>query len=65
MPKRSINDTMLITILEQVVPLHTVRTSKASPYVLEVDIERAWEELKLVSKWSNEVEVKLYISPIH
>jgi hypothetical protein len=64
LPKRSINDTLLITILGQVVPVHTVGISKAASSTLEIDIERAWTELNLESKWSNEVDVKIYISSI-
>jgi hypothetical protein len=57
-------DTLLVTILGQVVPVHTVSISKVAAYVLEIDMEKAWTELKLESKWSNEVEVKLYLSSV-
>jgi len=49
----------------KVLPIHTVSVSKADPHVLEVDLEKAWKELELDAGWSNEVEVKVYINPIH
>jgi hypothetical protein len=64
LPKRSFIDSLLITILGEVIPVHTVSISKADSHVLEIDIERAWKELNLESKWSNEVGVKIYISPL-
>lgn len=62
LPKMSIDDDFLATIQGQAIPAHTVSVSKASKYVLEVDIAKAWKELDLKSGWSNEVEIKLYIS---
>ena len=40
-----------------------IKVSDADEHVLEIDIEKAWEELELKSGWSNEVEVKIYINP--
>lgn len=59
--KRSIEDTIMIMILGQGIPLHTV-SSDTSNAVLQVDIERAWDELELNGGWSNEVPVVIYIS---
>lgn len=56
---------MLIMILGQVVPMHTVSVSKLDSHALEINIEEAWKELNLESKWSNEVEVKIYLNSIH
>jgi hypothetical protein len=64
LPKRSFIDSLLITILGEVIPVHTVSVSKVDSHVLEIDIESAWKELNLESKWSNEVEVKIYISSL-
>lgn len=63
LPDISVEDNMLITILGKVLPLHTVTISKVDPHVLEVDTFTAWKELELSSRWSNEVEVKIYINP--
>lgn len=52
---------MLITLQGHVVPIHTVRPSEVDVHVLEIDIEQAWKELNLSSRWSNEVEVKAYL----
>lgn len=53
---------MLITILGNVVPGHTVEINKYDPMVLEIDVLNAWKELKLTPGWSNEIEVKISIS---
>ncbi len=53
---------MLVIILGQMVPLHTVRVSEADEHVLEIDVEAAWNEMGLASRWSNEVEVMIYIN---
>jgi hypothetical protein len=65
LPKISFKDSMIITILGKVLPVHTVSVSKVDEHVLEVDIETAWKELELESRWSNEVEVKIYLNPLH
>jgi hypothetical protein len=52
----------MITIQGKVLPVRTISVSKVSEYVLEIDVEKAWEELELDSGWSNEVEVKIYIN---
>lgn len=58
--KMDIADDFMATIDGQVIPPHTVSVSETSTEVLEVDIAKAWEELKLKPGWSNEVELKLY-----
>lgn len=52
----------MITILNEVIPLHTVSVSKSDPRVLEIDVETAWKEMNLDSGWSNEVEVKICLT---
>jgi hypothetical protein len=56
---------MIIMILGNVIPVHTVSVSKKDERVLEIDIETAWNEMDLEAGWSNEVEVKIYINPSH
>ncbi len=63
LPKMSFKDSMLIIIQGKVLPVHTISVSNVSKFVLEIDIEKAWNELDLESGWSNEVEVKVYINP--
>lgn len=58
--KMDIGEDFIATIHGQVIPPHTVSVSKASAEVLEVDVAKAWEELKSTPGWSNEVELKLY-----
>jgi len=65
LPNNPYHDHMLITILDKVIPDHTVTISKADPHVLEIDVLTAWKELELKTGWSNEVEVKIYINPSH
>lgn len=58
----TIEGDFLITVQEKVIPLHTVAISKIDNHVLEIDIGKAWKELDLESRWSNEVEVKIRFS---
>ncbi|KAI9762815.1 MAG: hypothetical protein M4579_000168 [Chaenotheca gracillima] len=59
---RTIEEDFLVLILGRVVPVHTVKVNKASNNVLEVDIEKAWEEMDLQSNWSNELEVTIVVT---
>lgn len=59
--KRNTKD-LLIMLAGKVVPVETVSKSKGDARVLDVDIEAAWKTLGLVSKWSNEVSVSLYLN---
>ena len=36
-------------------------SSNASEPLLEIDLERAWNELGFESKWSNEIPVEVFI----
>ena len=65
LPDISWQDSMMITILGKVVPMGTIKISEVDQHVLEIDVERAWNEMELESGWSNEVEVKIYINPSH
>ncbi|MCJ1471972.1 hypothetical protein MMC13_000616 [Lambiella insularis] len=58
----SIEDDFLAMILGKAVPLHTVSKSASSDYLLEIDVERAWKEMKLYSAWNNEVTVEVFMS---
>lgn len=58
--KMDIGEDFMATINGQVIPPETVSVSKTSKEVLEVDLEEAWEKLKLKPGWGNEVELKLY-----
>lgn len=51
----------LVTIHNRAIPVHTVRVSETSPFVLEIDLETAWKEMSLDSGWSNEVGVDVFI----
>lgn len=57
----TIDDNFMITMQGQPIPVHTVKKSVVSNCVLEVDVERAWDEMKLKSGWSNEVQVKIIV----
>ena len=52
----------LATIQEEVIPPHTVSISKADPRVLQIDVEAAWNEMKLDIGWGNELEIKVFFS---
>lgn len=62
LPMMSISNDFMITIQGQPIPVETVRISEHDEHVLEVDVERAWKEMKLQSGWSNEVETKVYFN---
>ncbi|KAK9373625.1 glycoside hydrolase superfamily [Lipomyces chichibuensis] len=50
---------LLITIQGSVVPLSSV---SSEDNILKIDLTKAWTELDLSSKWSNEVSLRLYIT---
>ncbi|KAK9448618.1 raffinose synthase or seed imbibition protein Sip1-domain-containing protein [Limtongia smithiae] len=50
---------LLVTIQGTVMPLTAL---SAQGNVLKVDLERAWTDLKLTSKWSNEIALRIYFS---
>ncbi|KAF8540984.1 glycoside hydrolase superfamily [Trichophaea hybrida] len=54
-------DDLFVTIANTPVPVHTVTKSQMDSTVLEVDIETAWREKGLRTRWSNEVVVKLFL----
>ncbi|KAI9780128.1 MAG: hypothetical protein M1839_006965 [Geoglossum umbratile] len=62
LPSKSINDDLLILLLGRVIPLHTVRKNTKVPELLEVDVEKAWDEMGLSSAWNNEVTMQVYIN---
>ncbi|MCJ1353398.1 MAG: hypothetical protein MMC33_003384 [Icmadophila ericetorum] len=62
LPRRSLDDEFLILCQGKVIPPHTVKKSSTVDNLLEIDIERAWKEMKLVSGWSNEARVDLYLN---
>lgn len=51
----------MMTIQGKPIPRQTVKLSGVSEHILEIDIEKAWEELELESGWSNEVEIKINV----
>jgi hypothetical protein len=54
-------DDMFVTLSGKPVPVHTVKKSAKDKTVLEVDVEMAWKELELSTRWSNECVVKLFL----
>jgi hypothetical protein len=49
----------MITIQERPVPLHTACVSPENDSVLEINVAKAWHDMKLESRWSNEVQIKV------
>ncbi|KAJ2891640.1 putative galactinol--sucrose galactosyltransferase 6 [Zalerion maritima] len=62
LPKLSLKDDFIATMMGQVIPPKTVSVSKADKHVLEVDAETAWREMGLKPGWSNELELKVYFN---
>ena len=60
--ERSIEDDFLITMLRKAIPLGTVKKSDITANLLEIDIEKAWEEMNLNGGYSNEVTVVVFVS---
>lgn len=65
LPELTIEDDFIATIQGQVIPVHTVSVSAVDAHVLEIDVEKAWEEMGLHPGWSNEVEIRVYFSIDH
>lgn len=71
-PSFSIKNHLLITILGKVVPEHTVSIGddavggSGDAGVLQIDLEKAWEEMGLDGKegWGNSLFLKVYLTPI-
>ena len=52
----------MVTIQGQPIPPRTASVSKHDEHVLDVDIEIAWNEMRLESGWANEVQVKVFFA---
>ncbi|OLN82928.1 putative galactinol-sucrose galactosyltransferase 6 [Colletotrichum chlorophyti] len=65
LPELTIGDDFLVTVQTHVIPVHTVSISKSDDSVMEIDLEKAWEELAPRPGWSNEVEVKVTFAIDH
>ncbi|ODH31435.1 hypothetical protein ACO22_03448 [Paracoccidioides brasiliensis] len=63
---RTVEENFLVLLHGEVVPMHTVQLKVAGDgtgkTVLAIDVETAWKELGLVSGWSNEVVVQIFMS---
>ena len=57
---KSVEDDVLVLISEKVVPMRTVTIAEQAP-VLQVDVEKAWEEMGLEAGWSNEIRVLVLV----
>ena len=57
---KSVEDDVLVTIRGKVIPVQAVKISDEAP-VLEIDVERSWNELGLEPGWSNEVGVEVFV----
>ncbi|KAH0561962.1 hypothetical protein GP486_003325 [Trichoglossum hirsutum] len=60
--RKSIENDFIILLLGHVIPQHTVAKSAKVPELLEIDVERAWEEMNLSSLWNNEVNLQIYVN---
>ncbi|KAK1455215.1 raffinose synthase Sip1 [Colletotrichum melonis] len=65
LPELTIEDDFLVTIQNSVIPVHTVSLSKDHDCVLEIDIEKAWQEMGLHPGWGNEVEMTVVFAIDH
>lgn len=44
------------------IPPSTVSVSPHSDRVLEIDVEEAWEAIRVPPGWGNEVQIKVYFT---
>lgn len=58
--ERSVADNILILISGKVIPIQTVKISEEAP-VLEIDVEKAWDEMGLEPGWNNEVNLSVLV----
>ena len=61
LPAISVEDEFLGLLFGKPIPLHCVKISKTDGKILEMDLERAWEEGDYNVTWSNEVVVQLLV----
>lgn len=61
LPRKSIEDDFIILLLGHVIPQHTVAKCAEVPELLEIDVEKAWDEMNLSSLWKNEVTLQIYV----
>lgn len=57
---KSLEDDILIMMSGKVIPVHTVTISSEAP-VLEIDVEKAWDEMGLEPGWGNEISVEVFV----
>jgi hypothetical protein len=55
----TLKEDFIVTLQDQAVPVETVSVSQSDPHVLEINIERAWKDMKLEPGLLDEVEVKV------
>ncbi|KAK1853305.1 raffinose synthase sip1 [Colletotrichum chrysophilum] len=65
LPELTIHDDFLVTIQNSVIPVSAVSVCKNDDKVLEIDIEKAWEEMGLHPGWSNEVQMTVTFAIDH
>ena len=58
---RSLEKDLLVMISGKVIPIRTVTIASEAP-VLEIDVEKAWEELGLEPGYSNEIPVEVFVN---
>ncbi|KAM0467006.1 hypothetical protein ACHAPV_000518 [Trichoderma viride] len=59
LPKMTLQEDFIVTLQDQAVPVETVRVSQSDQHVLEINIERAWKDMKLEAGRLDEVDVKV------
>ncbi|KAH6609328.1 glycoside hydrolase family 36 protein [Trichoderma cornu-damae] len=59
LPDMTLKEDFIVTLQDQAVPVETMRVSQGDHRVLEVDIEKAWKDMKLEPGLVDEVEVKV------
>ncbi|KAM0262871.1 hypothetical protein ACHAQJ_001462 [Trichoderma viride] len=55
----TLKEDFIVTLQDQAVPVETVSVSQSDQHVMEIDIEKAWKDMKLEPGVLDEVEVKV------
>ncbi|GFP56677.1 probable galactinol-sucrose galactosyltransferase 6 [Trichoderma asperellum] len=59
LPNMTLQEDFIVTLQDQAVPVETVGVSQSDQHVLEINIEKAWKDMKLEPGRLDEVEIKV------
>lgn len=57
-----LQEDFIVTLQDQAVPVETVSVSRSDQHILEINIEKAWKDMKLEPGRFDEVEIKVSLA---